>query len=434
MKKENILIKSNIMLLMLILALSLVFCGLFTFNNFAQAKNVTLTVWEWDMNERPEAVKAIIAAFEKKYPNITINMETTDFNAMANKQLIAGEADALPDCLEVPGSIIQTMAKRGNLMNLDSFIEKEGKQFIDDFAFVWKDPWTKHYNYLPWRVCPAGFYRIVDYWDEAGCTVEPWTWEEFEEVAKKTTVDTNGDGEVDRYGIVDTMTYGSLYFMALASFGAKFENEDGTSALNSPEAIRATKEVIKIMKNYGPPNIAVFGPKEARDVFLSGKAATIAAASFMNPIIASGIVPGLKWKPFSCPLDINNFRKRTAVGDAEVYAISKNTKHPEEAWEFVKFICGPEADAIVVKKSKGVPSHKSNANISEVTEDPLIRPFANMLAMAEHVLVPMANKSFPSFIDHEQETLQKILYGKATVEEALNELVEKINQDTLNVK
>jgi len=425
MKKENILKESNTVLLMLIFTFSLVFASVLCFNDFAQAEKVTLTVWDTSSNERPEAVKAIVKAFEAQNPDIQVKIETTDWNSFAQKSLLAGEANALPDCIEVGGDWMQPMAKRGYLEDLQPFIDKEPDGFIDDYLMATKDSWTGTYSYLPWIANVMGFYMIEEYLKEAGFTEAPKTWEEFEEVTKKCTI-KGADGKVERWGFVSSQKSSAEFVrMLLNSFGVVFENPDGTSGLGSPEAIAAIEYKTRIEKNYAPEGIAVFEAKESRDIFMAGKAAFLAEGNWMNSMLEDGMVPGLTWKPCLAPdKDVP-----TAVVGPEEYGIGKGTKHPEEAWKFVKFITGPEADAILVKQFKGIPSHRVNMSIPIVHLDPLVAPFADQLANAKRIEFYGGYKTYGAFVKYGRDAYQKILYGKMTVEEAMKELAKKIDEE-----
>jgi multiple sugar transport system substrate-binding protein len=424
-KEEGETMNKSILFIISFMLMILVVCSI----GFTEEK-VILTVWEWDMNERPEAVQAIIQTFEAKNPNIKINLETTDYNSMEQKSILAGEANVMPDCLEIGGQWTQTLAKHGYLLELDPFIQKE-EGFIEDFFRVTKDPWTEKYHYLPWRMTVFGLYGVENYMDEAGYTVAPWTWEEFEDLCKKSTVDTDGDGQIDRYGFVDyTVGICRLPLTMIHAFGADFEDKDGKLALNTPKAIQAIEYATNIWKKYGPPGLAMFGPKEGRDVFLSGKAAMIAEGSYMSSILEIGMAPGLKWKPILNPIAIQN-PKRFARVAAEAYGIGKDTKHPEEAWEFLKFIAGPEGDAILIKLAGNPPGHISNLSLPEIKEQPLVKVFADQIAMAkENVYEDYVGKTILAYTKYMPEAYQSIFYEKQTVQEAMDELVRKVNEET----
>src|SRR5690606_29147529 len=77
---------------------------------------------------------------------------------------------------------------------------------------------------------PTGLLYRTDLFEEAGLT-PPETWDEFIEVAKKLTVDTDGDGSIDRWGFAmvgsNNGSGGSRFVPVMRSFGAQELVESG---------------------------------------------------------------------------------------------------------------------------------------------------------------------------------------------------------------
>ena len=111
---------------------------------------------------------------------------------------------------------------------------------------------------------------------------------------------------------------------------------------------------------------------------------------------------------------------RLAVGGN---CISSRTKHPEQAWEFVKFFSGPKGSEILGAYRNGVPANRAVAE-SEVF---LQKPPANVRVFLE--ALDTAQIENPGMIIW-QEYLDKViqpgvdavLFGKLTGAEALAEM------------
>lgn len=421
MKKENILKKSNIVYLMLIFTFSLVFTSVFCFNAFAQAEKVTLKVFEWETTEQLESMEACFKAFEEQNPDIKLEVETSDYESFARKSLIASEAGMMPDCIEISSETL-LLAKRGHLVDLQPFIDKEPEGFLDSYVAVeeMKDYWTRTYSYLPLRINVVGFYMVEEYLKEAGFTEPPKTWEEFEEVLKKCTI------EGERYGYVASVLRDEYSQMIANSFGGVFENPDGTSGLANPETIAAIEFHLRMLKNYGPEGVAMFGAKESRDVFMNGDAAITLEGNWMNNIFKYNMKPGLTWMPFLTPVkDVP-----TAHLTGAFYGIGTGTEHPEEAWRFIKFMTGPEADRIMFELGQTLPKHRVNLLMPEIQSDPVTKVFADQLLNAERVWFLKTKKTFNTFMQYHKEYYQKILYGEMTAEEAMKALAKKIDEES----
>jgi ABC-type glycerol-3-phosphate transport system substrate-binding protein len=66
-----------------------------------------------------------------------------------------------------------------------------------------------------------------------------WTWDKFYEIAKALTKDTNGDGNIDQYGVYNSLFLGSS--MIISNNGSTVEVKDGkgTFEMGSPNSMEA---------------------------------------------------------------------------------------------------------------------------------------------------------------------------------------------------
>ena len=91
---------------------------------------------------------------------------------------------------------------------------------------------------LPWISQPVITYYNRDLFEAAGVE-EPsadWTWDDFMEIARALTQDTDGDGEIDQWGFINNSWPPPYIFIWQA--GGDLINEDFTEApIDSPEFI-----------------------------------------------------------------------------------------------------------------------------------------------------------------------------------------------------
>ena len=206
-------------------------------------------------------------------------------------------------------------AQAGWVESLDTFINDPkitDRNWLDvqDYVPKWIDA-MKYKNNLyglpSYGESDILFYR-TDLFEKYGVKV-PKTLEELEQAAKKLTVDTNGDGKTDIYGITLRGIRGhtsNIYIWAgfLRAFGGKFfrgeDVEKGMAPdapkgrqnwepmINSPEAIKATEYYARLLNNYAPRDVASYhwyGVAEAMSTGITAMIidATPFAAIFNNP-------------------------------------------------------------------------------------------------------------------------------------------------------
>ena len=82
---------------------------------------------------------------------------------------------------------------------LDGFLEKDPLTDVDSVAF--RKIEGKIYEVALMCFCSFNFYYRTDLFEEAGLTRPPETWDEVLEYAEKLTIDKDGDGTPDQWGL-----------------------------------------------------------------------------------------------------------------------------------------------------------------------------------------------------------------------------------------
>jgi multiple sugar transport system substrate-binding protein len=122
----------------------------------------------------------------------------------------------------------------------------------------------------------------------------PTNMQELEQAAAKLTLDTDGDGKTDVYGItmrarsgeeptIDatgmTWAYGATWFAGNANTVEAIKANKALPTMNTPEFIAGYEEYAKLLQKWGPPESANWGWVECMNAFAQGKAAMHLAAS-----------------------------------------------------------------------------------------------------------------------------------------------------------
>lgn len=131
------------------------------------------------------------------------------------------------------------------------------------------------------------FYR-KDLFDKYDISV-PTTMQELEEAAKKLTLDTNGDEEIDLYGIGLRGVYNQITLPAfMFTYGGGYIDDDMNSIINSPETKEGIDAYVSLLKKYGPPGSAAKNWPDVLEDFRQGNTAMIVdtvawASQFEDP-------------------------------------------------------------------------------------------------------------------------------------------------------
>jgi len=130
------------------------------------------------------------------------------------------------------------------------------------------------------RILTALYYR-PSILKAAGFNAPPKTWAEFDEMAKKLTVDKDGDGVIDQYGFafsgggVQDGAYTLMTNMYL--LGEKVVQDDDSIVFNSPGAVKALERLVKMRNEWKvvPPSVTAYQHGDTEDLFKGGKVAMI---------------------------------------------------------------------------------------------------------------------------------------------------------------
>lgn len=220
-----------------------------------------------------------------------------------------------------------------------------------------EEDWRKYTDrpvyFLPWTIGTMILGYRVDLYKEAGIAKAPETWDEFLAVAKKLTVDLNGDGRIDRYGvgwyagrISDGITQQWLPFHA--SFGARIWDEANwrvQGVINSPEAVRALQYFVDFNlkhKVVDPGTANWFVDELLNGAFTDKYAMNFTWVSFAgamdNPAVSK---TAGKWAyaPLPCYVDPVTKRKRCAATyGSQGIGINRYSKNKEAAWQYLQWL------------------------------------------------------------------------------------------------
>lgn len=150
-----------------------------------------------------------ITKFKATHPNVTIELEDlsgkdVDINAKFDTAVAAGN---IADIVWVDESYFSKYASSGVLEPIDAFMTAEDKA-----DFLPKDLELSRADGKQWfwpYITQANHLAInVSLFKEAGAggllpqaPAFEWTWDQFAEAAEKVTLDRNGDGTTDVYGV-----------------------------------------------------------------------------------------------------------------------------------------------------------------------------------------------------------------------------------------
>ena len=305
-------------------------------------KNITLefgmfTGSNWDVAQANSftIIDKAIAKFEHAHPGVTVHyysgIRKDDYSEWFSRKLLAGEE---PDIFMVLGTDFNQFASMGVMKNLETFIEEdtdfEPEKYFTS-AFVSGQYESVQYA-LPYETVPTLMFVNKTLLTQEGIDMpeENWTWDDFYEICKKVTRDTDGDGVLDQFG-----SYNYDWMDALCSNGGGVFNTKGTeAALTDSRVVEAVKYVRSINDLYG-------GEKLTQEDFNGGRVAFMPLTfaeyrTYKTYPYKIRKYANFQWDCVTMPAGEQG--GNISQVDSLLMGISANTKEEKLAWEFLKLL------------------------------------------------------------------------------------------------
>ena len=307
----------------------------------AQSKDqVQLVYQDWRTDWFPPMVQHMLEQFHATHPNIRV-FYTPDPENFQEKMLADMQAGTSPDVFQGCCTHFPMWAQMGYTLDLRPYVEADLDQdTIDDWdpaqysALFTKD--GQQFG-LPKYHGALALYYNKDLFDAYGVDYPDNHWEhdDYLEAMQRLTHDRDGDDKTDLWGSMLDITWDRVQ-MHVNSWGGHFVDPDDPTrclmcepeAMEACEWIRARMWDDQVMAT--PLNVQNMSTRQA---FINGRVAMVEDGSWALKDVLAGA----------------NFRvgvtlfpagpaRRVTLATTDGFGIYAGTKHPDAAWELLKFL------------------------------------------------------------------------------------------------
>jgi len=376
-----------------------------------------LVIWE-HTTQFEEAGKAVIAAFQAKYPDVEVDFQVKTSDQYYNLLATAFQAGEAPDLFWTNGTLTTNMpayAEQGMLLDLTDLVDfsifSETTMKISTVnGRVYSSPTAE----VGGRAC---FYN-KDIFAELGIEI-PTTFDEFEEILP--IIQDAGYIPI-AFGSMDPWCCLFQFEPVLAGMSLEYTEEylaGETMALNDERIAAAMNKMIEWGEAgyYGAGFTGVDG-SGAILAFSKGEAAMTIDGTW-NIATISNNNPELNYGAFQIPTadGVVPFVGTASNG----FSINANTQNLEAALAFENFFASLEGQTIWINTLDSIPCMSSIVSANPVVND--IAAFDVMTESWYNIMVAQAAEGqAPGQVWEEDQT--KVFSGGLTVEDFLNELQE----------
>ncbi len=398
-----------ILKMFLLIALLSVSCG-------APRDGVELQLWNFGGAPKMiEWVRTRVDSFNASHRGIHVIQSQKSWNMIRELLYTNLSAGTGPDVMNVHANYAAEFGGAGFYYPINTFPDFEKVRAWFEPHMLESTRYGENYYGLP---CSAIAFTLIcntEMFDAAGIT-PPRTWSEFRRAAKLLTRDTDGDGTIDQWGLVllggDRGGFAYRFAPFLYKAGMNILSEDLKRVeFNTPMGIRALQLFVDMYQvdHSITPGFLAYQHSEINDLFCSNKVAMSIEGPWFRSLVEQKR-PGKEFYTVPVPVPdelLNQYDTLPTLQDMVMYAISGNTRHPNEAWELVKYFRSPEADMFWITEELGAVATTTKAlnspeaalkenlplYIHELTYARPWPPHPGIISIARNVITPWCQKA-----------------------------------------
>lgn len=366
-----------------------------------------------------------VEEFNATHPNIRVIVDNTPAGETYSKLALTTESGNPPDVYMTYWT--SGAASNGLAYDLTPFLEKEGSDFFDAYtesAWTFNEYGGKYYG-VPYRVAPVAVIVNKNMFEKAGVPLPPndWTWEDFLETARKLTNKENGEYGWCLTGSAESPGTDAQFYPFLFSAGGKMINGDGTAGFNSPEGVEALQWMVDVVQagEVVPPGTTSASNNTCVDMLAADKVAMWIDASLWLGFIRT---PRPEVNITLATMPVGTIASTDNGGTG--LGMASKTKHPEEAWEFLKYLMSDDVMKRWAMAASFVPGNKAVLADPEFLADSENATVAYMLE--NYKVWPLSHYPDNANLEGILRTyLQAAYLGEMTPQEALDGAAEEWN-------
>ncbi len=281
---------------------------------------------------------SVIHEFERSHPDIQVVQQVQPFNVHTQKVMTMAAANAdVGDLVLLEDWFAQELIQRNFLVDLKPYIERDldsSEYFAQSLSNFSHDGAVRAF---PVALGTYPLYYNKDLFDAAGVAYpdSTWTYDTLLRVAETLTRDTDGDGTPDQWGILLDNSGG--FDGAIYSLGGAVLTDDlQHSAFDEPRTKRALQFWVDLVRKYhvAPPSTALKGGTSVGGSMRPFETGRFAMAMLQADVASYANVP-FDWDVAMPP---KGPAGRRVLRYSEAFGIPRTSKHPDSAWEFLRWM------------------------------------------------------------------------------------------------
>ncbi|MDZ8183253.1 MAG: ABC transporter substrate-binding protein [Nostoc sp. ChiSLP02] len=343
---------------------------------------IHLTLWQ-SINPPANrgAFQNLVDKFNQTHPDIYVDsIYAGQIDQLLPKILTAVVGNSPPDILSFYPQITGQFVELDAIRPVDDWLAKL-PQKSEIFPSLFEElEFNGHIWSVPLTTANMGIFYRPKLFEAAGIKETPKTWDELREVAKKLTIDRNGDNRPEQYGMLLPLgkaewTVFSWFPFLLSAKGEIVTNNRPN--LTNPGAIAALKFWQTLLKDGS----ATLSPPERgyeEDAFISGRVAMQITGPWTY-IMKSDV----DYKVFPIPA---NVQQASVKGSGNLFLMKTTSEKEQAALKFFEYVMSEEFQTEWSIKSGFLPTNiksaQSQAYQEYLKQKPVMKTFLDLMPIS----------------------------------------------------
>ncbi|MEK3885506.1 ABC transporter substrate-binding protein [Paenibacillus sp. PL2-23] len=374
-------------------------------------EEVEFWVYEPETQERKDVLVNLIAQYEEQSGH-TINttfIPKDDFNTKLNSSIVAGQN---PDVSYLDQPLVPKFAEDGVLLELEAYANGENGINKEEFyqgALGTVTVGGKLYG------LPLNQTTVALFYNKDLMPTPPQTWEEWVQASSEIYK----ANEIAAFEGLGTGGWGAWLLPALVhSGGGTMVNDEETAATFGSEQGIAAVELVNQLLEYSDKAV-----RESNNAFGNGLIATKISGPWEMGGFKSNF-PDLNYGVALIPHAEGQQSYSNIGGDDLV--IYENTKAPEAAWDFIKFLTNDQNSILMADVTGNFPVRLAAAQDPKFSNDPDLSVFLKQMETA------VARPTITEWLKINDEiigkALEKVFIGEEDASDVMKKAAENATQ------
>ena len=371
---------------------------------------VRITIWHQDRIDVRLILQRQIARFMDLYPEVRVEELFKETEELRSGFIIAALAGQGPEIVYGPSDQIGIFDVMEIILPLESLLDSAWLSQFDPRGLTW-------YKGHLYQVADKLGNHLTLVYNKALVPRPPTTERELIEISSRLTVDLNGDGKTDRYGLTWNYTEPFFFIPFMTGYGGWIMDEQGRPTLDNPGTVAGLKFIKDLRDVYGViPNEADYNIADI--LFKDGNAGMIingdwSWAGYLNAGLDIGVAP--------LPKIAATGRWCETMVSPKGFSLNVNIDQEKLRWslELIRFLMAAENQEESVRELFTMPTHNEVRRSAFVQENEILR---NSQIQIDHGRPMPIVPELRAVWDAMRPSYQATLAGTITPEQAARDM------------